>query len=116
MKYVVVFNVDESQMEELRSDLDQELDWLRESGVYHESIFEIPEELSDKEAIETIWLSQQIEKILQEAKKEHPSIQITKLVSQLVQELHDNHETVDQDLDWRVREWLKEKYKLHIEI
>jgi hypothetical protein len=111
-KKLVVFSVDEEKLSELGFEFENELCWLEESAIYAGDVYEIPEGLGDLEPIETIWVARQVRRSLQ-VLLEYKQIDnfSEELVAQMVQEFHDNHESIDQDLHWKVCDYLKVEYK-----
>lgn len=105
---VVVFNVDELVLEEKGLDFETEMDWLHVSNITHKKIFEIPDELNQHDPIETIWIMKQVQKTL-DSLKENKEIDSynDELIKNIVLEFQNNIESIEQDLDWKVRDYLR---------
>lgn len=106
---VVVLEVDDNKFSEKGENLcfETELGWLKESGMNLKGYVDIPKELENIDAIETIWVKRQVEATLEQLERDGDIERYTEeQVVELVKELHGNHESVDQDMDRRVRDSL----------
>lgn len=106
LKVVVVYG-NEEKLEKEGVEFDNELEWATQGALELRNIFEIPEELADLEPIETLWILKQVRDSLNSLVEsgelnEYDNVKVV----ELVKTLHDNHESVDQDLDWRIRDQL----------
>ncbi|WP_430510855.1 hypothetical protein [Gottfriedia solisilvae] len=104
---VVIFNVNDTELEEQGVDFENELHWLKESNIQYQEINEIPLELSHLEPIETIWIMKQIRSTL-DYLVEYKQLEsyTEELIVQMTKEFHNNLESIDQDMDWKVRNYL----------
>jgi hypothetical protein len=107
---VVLFEIDDQTLKEQRYQFDTELNWLVDSGIFAKTIYSIPNELKDLDVIEILWLMRQVEENLKWLKEEGKINEVTdELIIELVKEIYDDHESIDQDIEWRVQDYLKEK-------
>lgn len=106
LKVVVIYgNQEELKKEGL--EFDNELEWATQGALELRNIFEIPEELKDLEPIETLWILKQVRESLDALVEDAELSEYDDAkVIELVKHLHDNHESVDQDIHWLVRDQL----------
>jgi len=104
---VVVLHVNNETIEEFESSFETEMGWIEQSGISLSEHYSIPEELSDVNHIEVVWLHRQIKETLDYLKETGDFTDISPTLEiELIKELHENHESIDQDIDWRVRDYL----------
>lgn len=109
MRKLVVLEADEQELEERGLDFENELYWLKESGIMAKQIIHIPEALQELDLIEAVWIMRQVEKSLLVLKEKNVITDVTEeIITSITMQLFENHETVDQDLEHRVGEILSE--------
>ncbi|OXB94888.1 hypothetical protein [Parageobacillus galactosidasius] len=107
---VVLFEINDQKLKEQGYQFDTELNWLVDSGIFAKAIYPIPNELKDLDAIEVLWLMRQVEENLRCFEEEGKIEKTTnELIIELVKEIYNDHESVDQDIAWRVENYLKQK-------
>lgn len=104
---IIQISYDPEYLEKEGTFLENEINgWLDDSRVNVTSIQDIdniPEELKDLDPIETIWIMRQVKRSLDQLMEEKAIQYINdELIIRLVKELYENHETVDQDMEWRI--------------
>ena len=107
---VVLFEINDQKLKDQGYQFDTELNWLVDSGIFAKTIYPIPDELKDLDVIEVLWLMRQVEENLKWLKEEGKIKEVTdELIIELVKEIYDDHESIDQDIEWRVGDYLKQK-------
>lgn len=107
---VVLFEINDQKLKEQGYQFDTELNWLVDSGIFAKTIYPIPNELKDLDAIEVLWLMRQVEENLRCFEEEGKIKKTTnELIIELVKEIYNDHESIDQDIAWRVENYLKQK-------
>lgn len=106
LKVVVIYG-NEEKLKAEGVEFDNEIQWATQGALELRNIFEIPQELADLEPIETLWILKQVRDSLDSLVESGEISEYNEAkVVELVKILHDNHESVDQDLDWRIRDEL----------
>jgi DNA-binding MltR family transcriptional regulator len=107
---LVLFSVDDGYLMQKELYFEAELGWLYESGIKEKQIYHIPDELSHLEPIETLWLMNQITQSLEALKNDGKINDFTdEMVCEIVKAMHNNHESIDQDVHWVVEKHLINK-------
>ncbi|QST02631.1 hypothetical protein IMZ31_18965 (plasmid) [Pontibacillus sp. ALD_SL1] len=112
---LAIIHVDDEKLggiaEEFQADASQqfenEMEWAKDSGIELGDYYSIPSELEDYHPVEVVWILKQVRDTLQHLKEDGKIEKVTpELEIELIKDLYENHETIDQDIDFRVCDYL----------